>query len=99
MKKLTRVQHARVTLFLSVIIASLIGNGAGYWLFKPENNLPGNFADDVLARLDKLEKMQRDQEYRNMQLEQANKEKQQLQRALEFHKQLLEKAVPPNTKP
>jgi hypothetical protein len=98
MKKLTRLQHTRVTLFLLIVIASLIGNGMGYWLLKQENNLPENFAEEALAKLDKLEKMQRDLEYRNAQFEQANKENRQLQQALEFHQQLLDKSSTPSTK-
>ncbi len=99
MKKLTRFQHTRVTLFLLIVIASLIGNGAGYWLFKQENNLPENFAEEALAKLDKLEKMQRDLEYRNARFEQANKENRQLHQALEFHQQLLDKSNTPGAKP
>lgn len=98
MKKLTRLQHSRVTLFLLIVIASLIGNGAGYWLFKQEHNLPENFAEEALAKLDKLEKMQRDLEYRNARFEQANKENRQLHQALEFHQQLMDKSSAPSAK-
>lgn len=97
MKKLTRIQQLMATLFLLVVLASFIGNVLGYWLFQRNAQadlLAESHAKEnaLLEKLATIEKLQRDTQYHNKAIEQANKENLNLQRALEFHQQLMDKA-------
>lgn len=90
MRKLTRAQQNRTWLFLIIFIASLMGNGLGYWLLHQRDKSQEQFFEIALEKLDRLEKAQRDLQYRSAQFEQAMNEKQQLQRALDAHQQFME---------
>ncbi|HEY8941790.1 MAG TPA: hypothetical protein VIM59_16430 [Cellvibrio sp.] len=97
MKKLTRIQQLMATLFLLVVLASFIGSALGYWLFQ-RNAQADELAEShtkenaLLEKLETIEKLQRDTQYHNNTIEQVNKENLNLQRALEFHQHLMDKA-------
>lgn len=98
MKKLTRIQQLMAALFLLVILASFMGSALGYWLFQRNAHadlLTESHAREnvLLEKLATIEKLQRDTQYHNKAIEQANKENLNLQRALEFHQQLMNKAI------
>lgn len=102
MKKLTRIQQFMAALFLLVVLASFIGSALGYWLF--QRNVHANLLTEsharenvLLEKLATIEKLQRDTQYHNKAIEQANKENLNLQRALEFHQQLMNKAIGTDT--
>lgn len=85
-------------LFLLVVLASFIGSALGYWLFQRNAHadlLAESQAKEnvLLEKLATIEKLQRDTQYHNKAIEQANKENLNLQRALEFHQQLMNKAI------
>ena len=89
-------------LFLLVVLASFIGNALGYWLVHRDTNtelLAESHAKEnaLLEKLATIEKLQRDTQYHNKAIEQANKENLNLQRALEFHQQLMNKAIGADT--
>ncbi len=97
MKKLTRIQQFMATLFFLVLLASFIGSALGYWLIQRNTHadlLADSHAKEnvLLEKLAIIEKLQRDTQYHNKAIEQANKENLNLQRALEFHQQLMDKA-------
>jgi hypothetical protein len=91
MKKRKRLLGITVLFFIAVVFASGIGSALGLWLFRPSAPLSNDFAGSISLRLDNLEKSQRDLLYRHAALEQAAKEKQRLQNALEFHQQMMDK--------
>lgn len=92
MKKIKRLHRTRIIFFLSIVFASLIGNGLGFWLFQKPNALPDDFAQTINSRLESIEKSQRDLHYRNASIEQANKERERLQNALEHHQRMMDKS-------
>lgn len=96
MKKIKRLHRSRIIFFLSLFLASLLGNGLGFWFFQKPNPLPDDFAQTLNSRLESIEKSQRDLHYRNASIEQANKERERLQNALQYHQRMMDKseAVP-----
>ena len=100
MKKLTRIQKANVNLFMLVMAASIIGNLIGYAgvnYFSEANTEFSSRDEKLLEKLEILEKLQRDQAYYSKAIEQSHQEKQQLERALKFHQQMLEKTSTQST--
>lgn len=94
MKKLTRIQRANVNLFMLVIIASALGNFIGYATTAHFNDPEAEYSareKKLWEKLETLEKLQRDQAYYSKAIEQSHQEKQQLERALEFHQRILER--------
>jgi len=91
MKKRKRLLRITILFFIAAVFASMIGNALAVWLLKPSEPLPKDFAHSISSRIDNLEKSQRDFLYRHEVLERANKEKQRLRNALEFHQQMMDK--------
>lgn len=96
MKRLPAIVRHRVIIFLLVLAAVVIGNLISQ-IFIPNQQIESTKTEErILAQFSKLEK---DIRYQSTTIEQAQKERDRLQHALEYHQQLMDKTktvtIPP----
>ena len=88
MKRLPAIVHHRVITFLLVLAAVVIGNLINQIFISNQPIEATKTEEQILAQLSKLEK---DIRYQSTTIEQAQKERDRLQAALEYHHQLMDK--------
>lgn len=93
MKRLSAVIRTRAILFVLIVIAVVIGNLPSHWLLR---NQMANMSAEIHAAeqklLTKLEKLEKDNQYQRKHIEQAQRERAQLQRSIEYHQGLMDRA-------
>lgn len=93
MKRLSAKIRGRVILFVLIAIAVVVGNLASHFLLRKQMatiSAEIHVAEQkLLARLDKLEK---DNQYQRKYIEQAQRESAGLQRSIEYHQDLMDRA-------
>ncbi len=91
MKKITQRHRKKILFFLSILVVSALGNFLAHSIIQAESKSAESSPHDLTERLDNIEAGLRDLRYHQTTLEQATKERQQLETALKFHARMKEK--------
>lgn len=91
MKKLTQRHHKRILFLLSILIVSALGNLLAHSITQTLSKSTKASSHQLTERLDNIESALRDLRYHQTAIEQATKERQQLETALKFHARIKEK--------
>lgn len=93
MKRLATKTRARIMLFVLIISAVMIGNLVSHLLLRHDvAKMSAEIAAAEKTLLQKLDKLEKDNRYQKAYAEQAQKEAARLQRSIDYHQGLMDRA-------
>lgn len=93
MKRISQIIRTQLIYFALIVSALVIGNLLGYLLLRDQiARLSADMQSLENTLVQKLETLERDDRYQKATIEQAQKERESLERALKFHQELMMRA-------